>query len=191
MAALPFSSVPIAWRVPNRVYAGLAIAVVVLTWAMLLMAYPLLPNRIPMHFSLSGVVDGWATKRWWLVFLPAIFQSLLVPLTIWLGRHPEWSNLPSRRRFHELDERAQGLVTILLAHMLVMIGLIASLVMAHIALAMVRVGVGLADRLNSWVLVGLTVLLLSILGAYTYWLRQVITRTTAVASTAELGQSES
>lgn len=174
MLSAPFSSVPIAWRVPNRLYAGLAILVVALTWVMILIAYPLLPSRIPMHFALSGEVDGWATKRWWLVLLPAIFQSLLVPLTIWLGRHPEWSNLPSRRRFHELDEQAQRLIRILLAHMLVMIGLIASLAMAHISLAMIRVGVGLTDRLNSWVLIGLTVLLLTIIGAYTFWLRQVI-----------------
>lgn len=162
------------WRVPNRVYAYLAIVVVALTWAMLLMAYPLMPTRIPMHFSLSGAVDGWAMKRWYLVFLPAMCQSILVPMTLWLGRHPELSNLPSRRSYDELDQQTQSTIGFLLSHMLVMTGLVASLVMAHIALAMIRVSLGLADRLNSWVMIGLAALLLSVLGVYTFWLRRVI-----------------
>lgn len=167
-----FLSTPttVGWRVSNRVFIALSITVVALTWTMLLVAYPLLPSVIPSHFGVAGQPDATALKSWWSVFMPAMLQVVLVALTWWLSYHPQYSNLPTTLTIKLIPEPTQSIVKKLLAHMLVMTGLIASLIMAYISLGMVRVALEMTDRLNSWAIFGLVALLLTTIGVYTAWL---------------------
>lgn len=167
-----FLSTPttVGWRVSNKVFIAFSIVVAALTWTMLLVAYPLLPSVIPAHFGFSGQPDATALKSWWSVFMPAILQVVLVALTWWLSYHPQYSNLPTTLTIKLIPEPTQSIVKKLLAHMLVMTGLIASLIMAYVSLGMVRVALEMADRLNSWAIFGLVALLLTTIGVYTAWL---------------------
>lgn len=160
----------LGWRVPNRVFVALSLVVVALTWTMLIIAYPLLPAVIPSHFGFSGAADATTLKTWWRVFLPAMLQAVLVILMWWLSRHPEYSNLPTGLVIRLLPEPTQQLVKRLLAHLLVMTGLMVSLIMAYLSLGIVRVGLGDANLLNSWAIFGLVGLLLLTIGVYTGWL---------------------
>lgn len=147
--------------------------VVALTWTMLLIVYSALPAIIPSHFGWAGQPDATTAKSWWSVFLPAVLQVILVGLTWWLSYHPQYSNLPTTLTLQLIPEPTQTTIKKLLAHMLVMVGLIASLIMAYISLGTVRVAFGLADGLNSWAVFGLVALLLLTIWTYTVWLIKI------------------
>lgn len=160
----------IGWRVPNSVFIVLSWVVVALTWFMLLYIYSSLPSIIPTHFGWSGLADATSAKSIGSVFMPAILQLILVSLTWWLSHHPQYSNLPTGLTVNLLTEPTQGLVKRLLSHLLVMTGLVASLIMAYISLGIVRISLGLTDRLNNLAMLGLVGLLFLIIAVYSIWL---------------------
>ncbi len=102
--------------------------------------------------------------------MPGILQIVLVALTWWLSYHPQYSNLPTTITIKFIPEPTQSMVKKLLAHMLVMTGLVASLIMAYISLGTVQVALGLTNHLNSWAVFGLVGLLLFVVTGYTVWL---------------------
>lgn len=161
------------WRVSDRVFVWLSWGVVLLTLLMLCIAYPALPTRIPSHFNAFGAVDASTQKSWWSVFFPVILQGVLSVLLYWLSRHPEYSNLPTSLPLRAVPEPAQSFIRRLLAHLLVMTNLITNLILAYIALAVVRVGLGETERLNAWVVFGLVGLLIALLSVYSIWIARV------------------
>ncbi|MEI7657699.1 MAG: DUF1648 domain-containing protein [Phycisphaerae bacterium] len=79
--------------------------------------YPRLPDRIPIHFDMSGTPDGWAAKSaatWFL--LPGLATLLTLALMgaglvmiPALARHkPQLINIPSKERFLALDADARA-----------------------------------------------------------------------------------
>jgi hypothetical protein len=160
----------IGWRIPNSVFIVLSWLVVALTWTMLLYVYPSLPSTIPTHFGFSGLADAASAKSVGNVFLPALLQLILVSLTWWLSHYPQYSHLPTGLMMNLLTEPTKGLVKRLLSHLLVMTGLVASLIMAYISLGIIRVSLGLTDRLNNFAVLGLVGLLLLIIAVYSIWL---------------------
>jgi uncharacterized membrane protein len=176
------------WRIPNVVFVTLTWVVVGLTWTLLIVAYSALPERIPSHFGFSGLPDAMTHRTWFTVLLPGMIQAAMAGLTWWLSRHPEYSNLPSTLTITALPEPAQSTVRHLLSHMIVMTGLIASLIIAYLCLGIVRVGLGITDRLDTWVILGLVGFLIALIAAYTVWLAR-ITKGTA-RSSAQSGSAE-
>lgn len=76
--------------------------------ALCLIVYPMLPERVPFHFGRSGVVDDWADRSLlaWLA-LPAFLTVLLLLMELATRssvKHPQWWNLPEKRRFLALSE---------------------------------------------------------------------------------------
>jgi len=73
------------------VWPALAIIVLAVSTAVDVAAYPTLPNPIPVHFTLSGAADGWATKSVWSVFglliIGAFVAVLLAALSIVASRY--------------------------------------------------------------------------------------------------------
>ncbi len=163
----------IGWRVPNRAFLWLAVVVIVLTWAMLIFAYPALPTKIPGHFDIHGGPDALVARSWWVVFLPGILQIVLTAGLAWLVQHPEYSHLPTGLALRLVPEPAQGKIRRLIAHLLVMTGLIVDLIMAYISLAVIQVGLGLTDRLNVWAVGGLTGFLLLLVIVYSVWVARL------------------
>lgn len=161
------------WRIPDRTFVILSCIVIVLTWTMLLVAYRDLPAQIPSHFNAAGVPDASTAKSWWAVFFPGLLQIGLTVLTTWLSRHPEYSNLPSSLPLRAVPEPMQSKIKRFIAHLIVMTGVLANLIMAYIALAVVRVGLGEATRLNAWVVFGLVAVLIGMLSVYSVWIARM------------------
>src|SRR5688572_30642422 len=75
-------------------------------------AYPRLPERIPVHFGLTGEPDAWAVRSagsWFM--LPAIAAVLVLvmhALSVYGSAHPETWNLPDKRRFLALSPADQA-----------------------------------------------------------------------------------
>lgn len=57
---------------------SLAIVSLILAWWVALSSYPRLPERIPVHFGLSGEADGWGRR--WMIFLMPLIATLIVAL---------------------------------------------------------------------------------------------------------------
>jgi uncharacterized membrane protein len=71
--------------------------------------YRVLPERIPVHFDLSGTPDGWGSRAMFLV-LPAIGAATIILLhfvTRLALRNPRYVNLPDKKRFLELPAQEQ------------------------------------------------------------------------------------
>lgn len=62
----------------NLTRTGL-LAVLVASWVMLLLSYGSLPERMPVHWNLHGVVDVWGDKKW-----AALLLSGIITLTVGL-----------------------------------------------------------------------------------------------------------
>ena len=56
---------------------ALAVIVLILGWWIALSSYPHLPEKIPVHFGITGQPDGWGGK-WMIFLLPAIATMILV-----------------------------------------------------------------------------------------------------------------
>lgn len=54
--------------------------------------YPFLPELVPTHYNVQGIVDGWGAKStiWWVV----AFQVVQVLLLGLLSRYPQYYNYP-------------------------------------------------------------------------------------------------
>lgn len=57
---------------------SLTIVCLILAWWSALASYPRLPERIPVHFGLSGEADGWGGR--WMIFLMPSVATLIVAL---------------------------------------------------------------------------------------------------------------
>ena len=55
----------------------IAIAITALVWAGTAVAYPRLPERVPIHWNLSGEVDGWGDRSWAAFLTPALMLGML------------------------------------------------------------------------------------------------------------------
>jgi hypothetical protein len=54
----------------------LAIVFLIISWWVALGAYPRLPEKIPIHFGISGEPDGWGGR--WMIFLMPVITTLIV-----------------------------------------------------------------------------------------------------------------
>jgi len=56
----------------------LAIVFLIIGWWVALGAYPRLPEKIPIHFGISGEPDGWGGR--WTIFLMPVIATLIVAM---------------------------------------------------------------------------------------------------------------
>jgi hypothetical protein len=81
-------------------------------------SYDGLPGRIPTHFDIQGVADGWGDKSslWSLAGLSAFMYLLFTGITWFLGSSPDpkrWINLPAAVKEKITGAQAQALMTFL------------------------------------------------------------------------------
>lgn len=162
------------WRVPDSVFRWFMVAVVILTWTLLILAYPILPAVVPQHFNFSGAVDAMTVKTWWWIFMPGMLQLVITAAMWWLSYHPEYSNLPTSLPLRAVPEPLQTKLKALLSHLLVMVGVLTDLVFAYLAFGVVRVGLGEASSLNGWVLFGLAAGILFLTVVYSLWIARLL-----------------
>lgn len=129
------------------------------TWA-----YPRLPERIPIHFDLSGQPDRWETRSFasWFM-LPAIAAALalfLHAVSPYATRHPELWNLPDKRRFLALDEAAQAPIVARMQEFVAFVGVVVTALLGVIQAGIYRASVGAARGLPVWALAAIGAFLL-------------------------------
>ena len=61
----------------TRVYLAFAIGLTIAAWASALVAYPYLPEQVPIHWNIRGEVDGYGNKSWSVFLTPGIMLGLL------------------------------------------------------------------------------------------------------------------
>jgi hypothetical protein len=61
---------------------SLSVVVLILGWWIALSVYPRLPERVPVHFGLTGEADRWGGR--WMIFLIPLVSTALVSLDYWL-----------------------------------------------------------------------------------------------------------
>lgn len=72
-----------------------------------------LPERVPVHFDLSGTVDRWGSKgiMWWaLPALSALATVMIYGAAALSRRYPQLVNLPRRIRLSDLAAEVRGRV---------------------------------------------------------------------------------
>ena len=167
------------FRIPDRVFACLAILTLALIWGVMIWANPALPPSIPTHFGPSGYADAWATKSFWNVFALPILGTVFGGLFLWVYHHPQYSNIPSSVLLTEVPEPQRSVLTRLIRHFLVIIYVIMTLIFANITLATIQVAFDPAARLDPWAMSGLVILLLMVCVVYSIWLAKVARSGTA------------
>jgi hypothetical protein len=98
-------------RFRGRFLLGLAAVVVLLVAMQGISLWPRLPDRIPIHFGISGAPDGWSGKNWFSVFGMLVMAAVLLVIlglasSELLGaRH---YNFPGKERVLKLSREQQG-----------------------------------------------------------------------------------
>ncbi len=110
------------------------------------LAWPHLPDRIPLHFGLDGQPDSWGEKSllsWFGLPASAVALALLMG---WIGRllprHPRWANLPDGRRLSDLPEVARGPVLRMMRGFLALVQTEILMIFALIEYATYRAAMG-------------------------------------------------
>lgn len=170
------------FRVPDRVFAWLSALVMLMTWALVIWAYPDLPERIPSHFGANGQPDGYSNKSFFSVAFPAILQLLLNGLFFWIYRRPQYASIPSTVLISLMPEPLRGNLFRLIRHMVVVMAVLINLLFAHISLATIGVAFQVTTGLNGWLVGGLIGLLLSYSIFYSVWMYRLVKSSHSVQS---------
>ncbi len=128
------------------------VAIALTLWAtvLVLVSWPDLPDRIPIHFNASGAVDGWGPS-WMIWLLPAI-SIVLVSAMLLVQRYP-WLANTTVRITEENAERQYRLIN----RMLGAIAAIVSGMFLVIAIDTVEQANGRSGVMGAWFLPGVLV----------------------------------
>ena len=153
---------------PSRILAYIQIPLFVIWFALAVSVYSALPERIPVHFDLSGTADGFANRSWWswyLLPLVALGSCVwVVAVARWTASHPERWNVPHKAKVLALTPAERQPLTDLVELMLVGSSLAVTIVLAliHYQTWLVATGraIGLTTLTRSAIfcLIGLVVL---------------------------------
>lgn len=122
-------------------------------------SWPDLPARIPTHFGAGGEPDGWGS-RWTVLLMPAIGLVMYAGLAV-LSRYPHIYNYPVRITPANAESQYR-LARGLLLWMRVEMGWL----FAGLQWGTVRVALGRAEGLGTWVAVFWLVVILGTVGVY-------------------------
>jgi len=65
-----------------NVIDSLSLVVLILGWWIALSVYPRLPERVPVHFGLTGKADRWGGR--WMIFLIPLVSTVIFALDYWI-----------------------------------------------------------------------------------------------------------
>lgn len=145
---------------PNlEVMRTLVVVTMVVVWVIGAVAWPDLPPRIPIHFDLAGVADGWTdTSRLAWFALPALATGLGVVfgwlLPWWMLRlaraNSPWLNVPHKQQFRALPLEARERAMQAVVVWLYAIAASMQILFGWLLFGSARVADGRWDVLPSW-----------------------------------------
>jgi uncharacterized membrane protein len=126
-----------------------------------------LPQSIPIHFGADGLPNRWTNDRSELVLLfliPFLLTGLMYAsglLVPWFRQHPQWVNIPNKKRFLELPVEQQMRFWSCLREFFPSMAVAANLLLLSAIRGTLEVALGKIDRLPWWsVWPGLAVLII-------------------------------
>ncbi|MEG4406784.1 DUF1648 domain-containing protein [Microcoleus sp. MON2_D5] len=150
--SLRLSPVLVAVELFGAIAILLAVLLIVKFWAVL-------PDRIPIHFSLGGLPDAWGDKvTIWLV--PAVAAIIFAVLTA-VSRYPHTFNYPVRitsENAHRQYRLGRGLLAWLKAEI--------CWLLAFVVRQQILVALGNAQRFSVELVLGIIVLIFGTVGVY-------------------------
>jgi hypothetical protein len=109
----------------KRFFDGLNTVLILAMLGFALWAWPRLPSRVPIHFGMDGLPDGWTEKgisSWFTLPGVAVLLTLLMgTFRVLMRRFPRLVNLPDRSRLADLPEEARGPVLEMLSGFLALV----------------------------------------------------------------------
>lgn len=141
-----------------------------------------LPAKVPVHFGAGGLPDRWAEKggEFALLFVvPWLLTGMMYGfslLTPWFRRHPQWLNIPNKKKFLALPPERQAPFFAMLD--LFYAGMAASLNLLFLLMniASVQIALGAWDRLPWWSIWLPLAVIFSVAIANTVWMLVVVRR---------------
>jgi uncharacterized membrane protein len=106
-----------------------------------------LPERMPLHFGIDGNPDSWGAKSilsWFI--MPAIAVGLTVlmyGIAALIIRHPEFINMPDKKKFLELPVESRKNVSAALKGMLYWVGVLLNVVFVLVQFGSYRAAIGM------------------------------------------------
>ncbi len=137
----------------------LLVLVLLADWGAALWWWSALPERVPIHFDLNGVPNGWAERSlWWWFLLPALGTGLCLGFGVLLPRwiralaksNSRWLNVPHKERLAALPEAARVRAVAASTGWLEGLAVLVAVLFGWIVNGSALVAVGTWSRLPSW-----------------------------------------
>ncbi len=77
----------------NKIYIYFSLALIILSFCLGSIAYPLLPSRIASHWNYLGQVDGYSSKFWGIFLLPIVMLIAFVFMKFFQKLDPKSENI--------------------------------------------------------------------------------------------------
>jgi hypothetical protein len=131
----------------KKLYDAANLTILALTGSLIYSAYPRLPERIPVHFGISGRPDRWSGRGSIvaLVVLPAVMTLafyLLIRFIPRLGGNPRYVNIPRKDEFFRLPPEKRDIYWALFKEFLAGLTAAVNLLFYFIIRGTVRVATG-------------------------------------------------
>ncbi|HLM67692.1 MAG TPA: DUF1648 domain-containing protein [Longimicrobium sp.] len=150
----------------TRRYHLLNAILIILLVAGSVWAYPRLPERIPVHFSLSGEPDRWEARSpasWFLLPAIGIVMALVLhAMSVYGARRPEVWNLPEKQKFLALHPPDQAPIIARMQEFMARVGVAVTALFCVIQAGIYSASAGGEEWLPLWVTAGIAAMVLSI-----------------------------
>lgn len=132
--------------------------------------YPLLPDRIPSHFDLSGHADTWVQKSFITVYILPLIQTFLVGLLTLLTRFPQYSNIPSTIALEALEPDARSRIYEVIRKFLLSLSTCLSATLLYVQSEMMKAGLQTLPEIRPARLIVLFGALTAIIFVFVVWM---------------------
>ena len=136
--------------------------------------WPVLPAHVPLHINTRGVVDAYQQKNIWAVFGLVLVTALIGLMIAFAYAHPEYTNLPTTKRWKDFPPGARQIIIMVIRHFLTMVLLWATMLIACLQLDLLVVSLGGSSATLLALATALGGLLLITVGVYSLWLSRWI-----------------
>ncbi len=120
----------------------------ILSWSMSIVAYPKLPEKIPIHFNLTGQADSWKGKSLSSFFLLPIIQTIFVMGFSILARFSHSINFPKKEFISSLSYEKKKIIYALIQEFIFLVLIFFNLLFIHLQRSVILTAHQLASGID-------------------------------------------
>ena len=165
-----------------RICHGLTVIFILAIAYLAFWSWDRLPAQVPVHFGAGGLPDRWAAKGGEfasLFVVPWLLTGMLYGfsrLTPWFRRHPQWINIPNKKKFLSLPSERQAPFFAMLDLFYASMAAALNLLFLLMNIASVQIALGAWDRLPWWALWLPLAVVFGVAIANTVWMFVIVQR---------------